>query len=70
MSYGEEDSELLEHLDCSIETQNVTIHLCTILEKFVDFSDISHQYSKKHAYTERSYFVQNLFPVISNFTHR
>ncbi|GFR09682.1 endothelin-converting enzyme 2 [Trichonephila clavata] len=69
MNYGEEDSEPLEHLNCSTETQNFTIHLCTILEKFVDFSNISHQYSKKHAYAERSHFVQNVFPVITNFTH-
>ncbi|GFT19841.1 endothelin-converting enzyme 2 [Nephila pilipes] len=69
-SHGEDEEEPLEHLDCSNEAQNFTIHLCNILEKFVEYSNISHEYSKMHAYLERAYFVQNVFPVVTNFTHR
>ncbi|GBM59012.1 Endothelin-converting enzyme 1 [Araneus ventricosus] len=70
IAYDEDGSEPLGYMDCSSNSVNSTGQLCSILDKFIKFINADGKYSRKIVYMERLHYVQNVFPVMANFTHR
>ncbi|CAL1283429.1 unnamed protein product [Larinioides sclopetarius] len=70
ISYDEDGSEPLGYLDCSSNSVNSTGQLCSILGKFIGLINGDGKYSRRVAYMERLHYVQNVFPVMANFTYR
>ncbi|KAF8796937.1 Endothelin-converting enzyme 1 like protein [Argiope bruennichi] len=70
ITYDEEGSEPLGYANCSSNATDSKDQLCSLLDKFIEFINADNRYSRRIVYIERLHYIQNVFPVIANFTHK